>query len=363
MPVPEQTELNDKPDAERRERRNAYLIYASIFIFSLIALATAFLIEESILLLPNVFGIGQEKLVFFNKLIIHLLDELGIAGLIACGLAVTIERFSTKEFTKHAQKLADAEREAIKQDVFHSVFGHFVPPEIIDEMKSQILVETFLRKNFFMVYTLRPFGDVATRSTFVLVDFQMKYDVVNLSPCRRVFALKAAFSRPPIPSLFGYAKFIRITAEGCEEPFTLSEEQVTIHPQTASHVSLNYQEPIWVKPGRDNPTTITIHSQTVKHFAGGSSYFSVEYPTADLELTAQVFDPTLEVSSGATPVSPRYDWLKTTANHKPELGYYNWELQRPLLAFQGVYLTWDPKELVSAGRAGIDGDDKPAGES
>jgi hypothetical protein len=336
----------DESAAQRNERRRYFAIYGSIFLGSVIALTAGFLIEESHFLL-NVFDTHSDRAQSLNKLLAHFLNEAGLAGLIACGLAVTIERFSTKEFVKHAQKLAAEEREAIKSDVFHATFGHFVPKAIINELTSQVLIETFLRKNFLMIYTLRPFVDVVTHSTYVLVEFKMQYDIVNLSPYRRPFILKAAFSKPPLASLQDQAKFLHISAEGCEEPFTLEEDKIKVFARAGSYISLNHEEPLWVKPGEDQATTITIHSQTVKHFAGGSSFFSVEYPTADLELTALVYDRTLDVYSGATPVSPDFDWMKETPRHQPQYGHYNWKLQRPLLAFQAIYLTWNPKELIT----------------
>ncbi|MEK6279602.1 MAG: hypothetical protein AABN95_04540 [Acidobacteriota bacterium] len=348
-PKPEMLALHHESTSEKAERQKHFLIYLAIFLGSLIALTAGVLIEEHLLLLlPNVFHIEPKTLDTLNKLAAHFFNEVGIAGLIACGLAFTIERFSTKEFAKHAQKLAAEEREAIKQDVFHAIFGHFVPKEIIGEMTSQILVETFLRKNFTIVYTLQPFLDIVTHSMFVHVDFKMKYDIINLSKHPRPFLLKAGFSKPPLPSLSDQSKFISVSAVGCENPFTLQEKEIATHPQTGSHISLNYKEPLLVRPGEDNPTTVTIHSQTVKHFAGGSSYFSVEYPTADLQLTAEVHDRTLEVYSGATPVCQGIEWLKKTPDYKSEDGYYDWYLQRPLLAFQSVYLTWNPKDLINA---------------
>lgn len=341
-----QLESQAEPNRQTNERRKYFLIYGSIFVGSIFALTAGFAIEQSHFLL-NAFNSHSDTLASLNMLLAHCLNEIGLAGLIACGLAVTIERFSTREFVKHAQALAADEREAIKQDVFHATFGHFVPKAIIDELTSQVLIETFLRRNFLMIYTLRPFVDVLTHSTYVLVEFKMKYDIINLSPYRRPFILKAAFSKPPLASLRDQAKFLLISAQGCEEPFTLQEEKIGVMSGAGSYISLKHQEPLWIKPGEDQATTITIHSQTVKHFAGGSSFFSVEYPTADLELTALVYDRTLDVYSGATPVSPDCEWLMETPRHQPEYGYYNWKLQRPLLAFQAIYLTWNPKDLVA----------------
>lgn len=343
---PERLPQANESTAQRNERRNYFLIYGAIFLGSVIALTAGFATEESHFLV-NVFNNHSDTLQSLNKLLAHFLNEVGLAGLIACGLAVTIERFSTREFVKHAQQLAADEREAIKHDVFHATFGHFVPKAIIDELTSQVLIETFLRKNFFMIYTLRPFVDVDTHSTYVLVEFEMKYDIINLSPYRRPFILKAAFSKPPLASLQDQAKFLSVCAEGCEQPFTIQEDDIRILARSGSYISLNHQEPLWIKPGEDQATTITIHSQTVKHYAGGSSFFSVEYPTADLELTAHVYDRTLDVYSGATPVSPDFEWMMETPRHRPQYGYFNWKLQRPLLAFQAIYLTWNPKDLVA----------------
>jgi hypothetical protein len=340
-------------DAKTRSRDTLkhFVAYGLIIIFSGIALMAGDFIE--LRLVPE-----RVPLEHLSKLAAELLTELGIAGVIACVLAFTIERFSAKEFAKVAEK----ERREVAKDVFDAMLGHSIPRSIKDEMSTQILAEPLIRKKLVMTYVLTPLADSETPPRYVFVDFEMSYEIHNLSSCKRPFRLKSAFPKPPIPSLLNLAKFTKIKATGfCQDESSdeatsvlLKGEEIQTYENTGSHVSLKYPNVLWVSP--DRPTMVEIHSQTVKHLAGASSYFTVEYHTTDFKLGVQVSGVQLNVHAGASPVSRDSDWLKMTGECKeeewlrikalhPSQGFYEWESQRPLLAFQALWVTWNPAEF------------------
>jgi hypothetical protein len=334
---------------------NWKIIYGAIFSISIFALIIGYLIEhfKPLMLILKSSLPEPGKFEYFNSLLAHLFNEAGVAGLIACGLAVTIERLSANEFIKLAsderaavidqsRRLAAEERKIIKEDVFYYVFGHDIPQEIRKEITTQILKAIFIRKKLSMIYTLSSVEDIATRSTYVLVDLLMSYDIENLTSERQPLIVRAAFKKPPITSLADQAKFTSIEVVGCENPIMLQEGQIPIKP-IKDNISLDYNEPVWIKSG--TPTRVTIHSQTIKHYTGGTSNFVFDYHTCDLDLSVHVIDRSLQVYAGA---STGGEWLKETSRHKPINGYYNWEIHRPLLAFQGIHLTWIPVVLDNA---------------
>lgn len=59
----------------------------------------------------------------------------------------------------------------------------------------------------------------------------------------------------------------------------------------------------------------------------------------DLDLIVSVQKRNLEVFADS--YSP-HD-LTVAARHDPGGGFYNWTIDRPLLAYQSIYITWKPK--------------------
>ncbi len=335
-----------------------FLIYLGIVLLSLLALTSGFLLDHfkpfaTLLNLPTC-----------NDLLAHLFNEAGIAGLIAAGLGITIERLSAKEFIKLAdeqraalidqsQTMAAQERRAIKQDVFFNCFGIHLPEEIRNEIKTQILTEALLRRNMSMVYTLKPYVDVQSHSDYVIVECELRYDIVNLTNERKEMTLSYSFRKSPIPALAGQAKFLAVEAHGPSTELDLSGDQIPTRSRQ-DLISLDCPHRVVIEPGVDNATEIRIHSQNVKHCFGGYSYFTFDYHTCDLELSVVVPSNTLDVYAGVSPGGSPGIWLKKTHRDRSKDGIYNWELKRPLLAFQGVSVGWDPKPLPTNGDPSAD---------
>jgi hypothetical protein len=331
-----------------------YAVYVAIFAASVLALTAGFFVERDHLLtgvlelvIPT-----PETAATLNSLIGHFFNEAGIAGLIACGLAVTIDQLSSRELIRlaedqraavvdQARQLAAEERDAIKHDVFYYTFGTHLPDEIKNEITTQILTEHFIRKEMWMQYVLKPVVDCATRSNYVLVDFELSYEIVNLTTENQEFNLQSAFRKSPVDSLAEQARFITVEVAGAETPFTMIGDEIPTK-ESEECISLDIKSPVIIKPGPNNPTKVKIHSQSIKHCAGGLSYFMVDYHTCKLELSVFVPANGLKVCSG---VSTGRDLLTERFGHKPTEGVYSWELKRPLLAFQGIYVRWDPKKV------------------
>src|SRR5580692_8885371 len=102
----------------------------------------------------------------FWEITSHLLNEVGIAGLIAMVLVFTIDRVTRKESVElaefHQQKLKDiAEKneESIKTNVFHYVFAQSLPNDIIAEIRDQLLCHNFVRHDLHVHYKINQFDD------------------------------------------------------------------------------------------------------------------------------------------------------------------------------------------------------------
>src|SRR5436190_9588841 len=117
------------------------IVYSTLLLLSFGALATGYVLEKGI-------DVGGRMII--SPFLGHLVTEIGIAGLVGFILALTFERLSAGEF----RKLARQERDAIKTDVFHYVYGYGIPRPITDMIDKQILKSPFVRKNMRATFTL-----------------------------------------------------------------------------------------------------------------------------------------------------------------------------------------------------------------
>ena len=69
---------------------------------------------------------------------------------------------------------------------------------------------------------------------------------------------------------------------------------------------------------------------------GAGIYFFFTTHTCDLELTVHVKNNDLDVFADA--YSPHK--LVETDRHDPATGYYNWAIEKPLLAYQAIRVSW-----------------------
>jgi hypothetical protein len=290
---------------------------------------------------------------YFEKVMAHLVTEIGVAGLVACGIGITIERVTARESTRAAriqreefraesEKLAAIERQNIKDDVFYAVFSNLIPKSITDDIITHVLKAPFVRENVAMNYNLSPVLSEASGEKYILVDLEMRYNVINITRERVEFPLGATVQTAAVEDLADRAKFISVIVTGSEQDFSLEGADIPT-TQDEYRVKLDLHLPehkVWI-PG-DSSVQIAIRTQTVKHLYGGSSYFLFGYHSCDLELFVQIHDVALKIHADTFSERNRLALTESDA----ATNSYKWKMDRPLLAFQGVYLEWVPAEIT-----------------
>jgi hypothetical protein len=264
----------------------------------------------------------------------HLVSEIGIAGLVGFILALTFERLSAGEF----QKLARQERDAIKTDVFHYVYGYGIPRPITDMIDKQILKSPFVRKNMRATFTL-VLVDGPDKTRYVRVSRKLAYEIENLTDRPRRYPFIASTDLAPIPHFKDQSKLISLQVENCAKPIVLDETAIAAK-QTETDVEtvlqLNDGE-IMVLP--DKTTKVIVASQTVKHLEGGYLHLILSNHTCDLEVIVRV--PNRDLNVFADPNAD--NTLQKSDTHDPDLGIYHWNIAYPVLAYQGIKIGWNQK--------------------
>jgi hypothetical protein len=269
------------------------------------------------------------------ELLSHISNEAGVAFLIAIVLAFTIEKLTFEEF----RDLLDAQTKAIKTNVYNYIAEHSVPPEITREIETQILKAVFVRRDLKISYTIEPVSEDGAYADYVKVSLTLKYEIENLTSGDMPFEIKHTVERSPEPLLDSEVKFISIEVSGCENPISMKEAELDkIQTWVGPDLVLIFRDVV-VHPQESQVTTVTVKSQTIKHFKGGMDYHMVRHHTCNVGLRVHVHKLDLDVEAG----SVAHIRMNEQEDAEPADGIYHWKSQRPLLAGQHIYVTWMPR--------------------
>lgn len=277
-----------------------------------------------------------------------LLNELGIAGFVAFVLALTIERLSAKEFERRAQRerdllqdefraLAKQERADLKKDVFYYTYGRNLPQAIRDDLDHYFLQADFIRSNLYLQFDLSIETDPHTSKDYVKSICLTSSHIRNLTAEPKAFPIDHFIDRSPSDALGNDVKYLEFSCTGSKDEISLTESQLTeITRRDAGGVALNLREKHQVVVSPEEPTALKIRYQGIRALEGAGIYFFFTTHTCDLELTVHVKNSDLDVFAEA--YSPHQ--LAETDRHDPAVGYYNWAIEKPLLAYQAIRVNW-----------------------
>lgn len=267
------------------------------------------------------------------KLRSHILNELGVAGFVAIILAVTIEYVSRKRDERRFKE----EKEAIKNDVFEHVLGYRLPEGTFAALDDQILNASFFRKDFAIRYELFPLEDPG----FIKIRGQISYKVLNLTPERKDFPFRTGIEKAPIAELNDLVKFtvIRVRANGRDLLKDLeTEEKIKKALDQSIPNHLHIKQTISIN-GNDR-ASVTIRFEGVRAFQGGSSFLLTPNVALGFQLFVEAWDG---IDVTATSYLP--ETLKKGDQHLKKQNSYHWVLERPMLPYQGVYLSWRARAM------------------
>ncbi len=296
-------------------------------------------------------SVGLMVLAFFlgtKTLGADLLNELGIAGVVAFVLALTIERLSAQEFERRAERerellqvefraLADQERAELKKDVFYYTYGRILPQAIRDDLDHYFLQADFIRSKLYLQFDLTIEADPHTSQNYVKSICFTSSHIRNLTGKPKTLPIESWIDPSPSDALKNDVKFLEFVCTGSEHDISLNESQLaTMTRLNAGGVALDLAEDQRVVVLPERPTVLKIRYQGIRAMEGAGIYFFFTNHTCDLELTVHVKNCDLDVFAEA--YSPHK--LAETDRHDPSTGYYNWAIEKPLLAYQAIRVNW-----------------------
>jgi hypothetical protein len=265
-----------------------------------------------------------------HKFLSHISNEIGIAVLVALILAVTIEHVSKKRDEARFKR----EREAIKTDVFEHVLGYRLPEGTFAELDNQILNARFIRKDFAVTYKLLdPKLSPLKDPSFIKINGQISYKVVNMTPERQLFEFKTSIEKAPVEALEDFVKFTAVTIRQEDSPPDDITTALDPHP-APNHVVIKKQIAIL----GNRHVSATIRFEIVRATHGGSSFILTPLQALGLDLKVEAWEAVEVLAASYLPED-----LTEGDQHLPKQDSYHWVLKRPMLPNQGVYLTWKSK--------------------
>jgi hypothetical protein len=311
-----------KPDADRLERS----IYWIVFGVSAGCLLLGVLLYIGYGSLPDH---GATARRFFFQVAYLFATELGIAGLVALVIIITIERFTRSKHQLAADRLIDR----IKRNLFDAIFKRHIPAEVFEEVERCLLTNNIVRRNYSVNYSIRSIPDEevnkgaiskADADSHLFCTVSCRYELHNITDGITKAPIELHLELPIDEAL---RKFVEIEELRIDNSIT----QINKKPDTASHRgSMNE-----VTISANGSVKVSIRGKTVKRKTDMEVWAS-RLPSDGMKLQV-VAPPTIRVNAVANHSSSlTYEVLDNGQTHV-------WELERGIFPFQSIIFWWNAK--------------------
>ena len=251
-----------------------------------------------------------------------LSKEVGFACIIACIVAVVIERTSRsrleEEFRGYQQQISN--------DVLYAVMQKQFPSNIWKEIDETILSVDFIRTQFHAAYEFSEVemsGEDVSRN-YIRVDNDILYVLKNIGARPNGTHVGIRFRSPENSPETGGLEYIKIDGQEVDAK------------KTVEGVYSVYKTSIQLDPGEE--VSISIRYHMVKRRIDYEVWTSM-YPTGEARIDLISNIETLAFSAEALQRYP-VKAIRTDASGR----FQCWEFQRPILPFQGIMIFWHEKE-------------------
>ena len=299
------------------------LIYAVLPLLSLSLILAGYVIEHAEAHEGAATYLGEGREIFG-----HIITEAGIAGFIAFLLAATVERLSAHEILTLTHE--------VREDVFKSVFGYNVPAEIRKVIYDDILRIPLLRQNSVVRVTLEVLPLSRPSNRCVRVKREYSYTIRNLTSRTRSHTFHLLPGKLKIADPTSESVHTGLTVTGSGNDIRLTEEELK---RMLDERGPGETIPITIQIKNDELATVKIDTEWVRFLEGGHMHFIVSTHTIGLDLLVDVPKNDLLVEAEffeSNVLQNLSDGLKP--------GSYHWRMNRPLLPYQGLYVTWGKRD-------------------
>jgi hypothetical protein len=292
-----------------------------------------------------------------------LTKEAGTACLVAMFLSFSVEYFNQRHHSKQAEfvrKELDDQREKLReqmnQDLFYTIYKRRIPPEILEQLESQLLRADFVRREHRVTLIFdRRHTTIGDRARIII---QHDYKIYNITDTPRDYAVGATIQIDPRTRdvLSQEYRFRSIAITSFREDGVQYGESIRLNAQS-----------IAAKVSTDLQNLTQTFRQTVKVSPGGYASASVShegiYPLdgADViscmlpgdRLTVTTLVPHEDFEVLVTSMHPTDATL--IEGDGDDFTRKSWEIPRAIFPGQGISYQWFPRSGAKHAQPGIVG--------
>jgi len=267
---------------------------------------------------------------------IRLCSELGVAFLIALTVMLTIEAASREEFSKTVnKKIAE-----IQENVIKATFSRSLPKALVDEVDRLILRTDFIRRNHRGIYNLRirkameispNLGTFEVVEVVIITDYVIK----NVSGVLKDYEIRYEIDKLPLLELEDVARIESVQVDG-KEVLDLEKDTSDTKGITRSDYLDKFTYKIKnMKP--DSEVRIVTKSTQFKSL-DAQEIWRTFLPSDGMNLRVTLPEDRLTCKARAM---NRVELTKMPSNE--ECGHHEWDLNNPVLPYQGIVFWWRVK--------------------
>lgn len=265
------------------------------------------------------------------------IEECSFALVISCVFGLTIERVQRREFVR----LVTEEREILKRDVFLYAYGHNIPDDVKEEIREQILNQSFYRRDLTIEWE---FSSIPDKPDFLQVKKEYSYELVNNSSENKDWEFRFSQIWADDEKDVAECKFSVIKIQRGNEITVLQSRQMEkCQPPTQPHCR---QFATMIKTKAQEHIRIYYQLMQLRRLYGEDGY------NPSLPVSGRT---TVRLRLPSTPafqvtVSCKTQALKEGADSAPPTRY-SYYLAEGLLPYQGITISWSRSQEDEEGGA------------
>ncbi len=276
------------------------------------------------------------------KIFGFLVSEIGIAGIVAIIIVLTIERYTRASHQRESQRLINI----INKNIFYAVFQKYIPEEVFAEVKSALINSNVTRSDYTIEYELKLPSEVEllkndkNAKDSLFCEIESGYVITNITDKPIQTEIKMELENSLNPYLKDYMKILSlkigddekegVELSGTNDSVTGNADDVYFTKQTKTHLVMTYQLSMKAKES----ISVKTCAQTIKRSVD-QEVWSSRIPSTGLVIKVKA-PKIICLSAKANHSSPFPPTPDTTDRN----GYAVWNLNHGIFPYQSIVLWW-----------------------
>ena len=276
------------------------------------------------------------------KILGFLVSEIGIAGIVAIIIVLTIERYTRASHQRESQRLIST----INRNIFYAVFQKYIPEEVFTEVKNALIKSDVTRSDYTIIYELKLPRDVEhlrsdqNAKDYLFCEIESGYVIKNITDKPIQTEIKMELENSLNPFLKSYMKVLSleiggkekkgVELDGTNNSVKGNAGDVYFIKRTKTHLVMTYLLSMKAKES----ISVKTCAQTIKR-SEDQEVWSSRIPSTGLVIKVKA-PKIIDLSAKANHSNPFPPTPDTTDRN----GYAVWNLNHGIFPYQSIVLWW-----------------------